>query len=269
MVSTVEDQLKPIVFISHVHNESNIAIWIKETIGSILLGGLDFFVSSDRSTIVGGDKWLDKIESALKEASIVLVLCSDYSILRPWINFEAGGAWMASKRVIPVCHGGLLPSNLPQPLASLQSYVLSNAHDFKDLTDLLAKAADLRAPDFDAQELLKSLPIAIPTSDPDRITRIPNDTKDNTPSARSEGIDIHDIRALRSNYSFDRRTGIHRHHLTDEPVCTSCLLQGVESPLTESEEGWHCNYRGCEKFYANPNFNPPGTADMDYDSFDP
>lgn len=68
----MDDQLKPIVFISHVRSESELAIWIKETIGSILLGGLSFFVSSDRSAIVGGDRWLDKIESALKESSIVL-----------------------------------------------------------------------------------------------------------------------------------------------------------------------------------------------------
>lgn len=260
--------MKPIVFISHVHSESELAIWIKETIGSILLGGLSFFVSSDRSTIVGGDKWLDKIENALKDASIVLVLCSNYSILRPWINFEAGGAWMANKRVIPICHGGMLPSNLPQPLASLQAYALPNAKDFKDLVDLLARAAGLRTPDFDPYELLKSLPTILPTSDHDSVSKIIDDTKDYPPSASSESTDIYDIRALRSNYTFDKRTGIHRHNLTDEPVCTSCLLQGIESPLTESEQGWRCNNRVCDKFYMNPNFNPPGTADMDYDIFD-
>ena len=148
--------MKPIVFISHVHSESELAIWIKESIGNILIGGLSFFVSSDRSAIVGGDKWLDKIESALKDASIVLVLCSNYSILRPWINFEAGGAWMANKRVIPICHGGMLPSNLPHPLASLQAYVLSSAKDFKDLVELLASAADLKSPEFDPHKLLNS-----------------------------------------------------------------------------------------------------------------
>ena len=268
MRKIMEDQLKPIVFISHIHSESELAIWIKETIGSILLGGLRFFVSSDRSAIVGGDKWLDKIESALKESSIVLVLCSKSSILRPWINFEAGGAWMANKRVIPICHGGLFPSNLPQPLASLQAYVLSNAEDFKDLVELLTTAAGLKVPEFNPQELLKSMPTVSPTSNQDRISKISNDTKERPSAAPSEGIDIYDIKALRSNYTFDKRTGIHRHNLTDEPVCTSCLLQGIESPLTESEAGWRCNNRGCEKFYMNPNFNPPGTADMDYDLFE-
>lgn len=265
MEPVMEDQLKPIVFISHVHSESELAIWIKETIDSILLGGLSFFVSSDRSGIVGGDRWLDKIESALKDSSIVLVLCSKNSILRPWINFEAGGAWMAAKRVIPICHGGLLQHDLPQPLASLQSYVLSNAKDFKELVDLLARAADLRAPTFDPHELLKTLPAVLPASNLGRTGKIIDDIKEKTPS---EKIDIHDSRALRSNYKFDKRTGIHRHNLTDDPVCTSCLLQGIESPLTESEEGWRCNNRGCDKFFLNPDFNPPGTDDMDYVNLD-
>lgn len=261
----MEGKLKPIVFISHVHSASELAIWIKETIGSILLGGLRFFVSSDRGTIVGGDKWLDKIESALKESSIVLVLCSKYSIFRPWINFEAGGAWMANKRVIPICYGGLFPSDLPQPLASLQAYILSNSKHFKDLVELLAGAADLKAPEFDPHKLLKSLPAISPTSNRDKAGKIIDDFKKKPPS---EEIDIHDIRALRSNYKFDKRTGIHRHDLTYEPVCTSCLLQGIESPLTESEEGWQCNNRGCDKFYRDPNFSPPGTADMDFDPFE-
>ena len=69
----------------------------------------------------------------------------------------------------------------------------------------------------------------------------------------------HDISALRSNYKFDKRTGIHKHLMTGEPFCTACLLQGIESPLTESDEGWQCNNRGCDKFYLNPNYNPPGT----------
>ena len=86
----MEVKLKPLVFISHIHSEAEGAIWIKESINELLLGGIDFFVSSDRGTIVGGDRWLEKIEGALKNATIVLVLCSKTSILRPWVNFEAG-----------------------------------------------------------------------------------------------------------------------------------------------------------------------------------
>lgn len=150
--------MKPTVFISHIHSEANIAIWLKETISKALLGGINFFVSSDRVAIVGGDRWLNKIEEALKEAPIVLVLCSEQSIYRPWINFEAGGAWIAGKRVVPICHAGMLPSDLPEPIKSLQAYSLTNPIDLKDLTKLLAELAGLDAPDIDAENIIKSIP---------------------------------------------------------------------------------------------------------------
>ena len=116
--------MKPLVFISHAHESSDLASTLKAEISRLLLDGIEFFVSSDRSSIVGGDKWLDKIDTALGNASIVLVLCDQDSVLLPWINFEAGGAWIANKRVIPLCHGNLIPEQLPQPLASLQSLQL-------------------------------------------------------------------------------------------------------------------------------------------------
>lgn len=86
--------------------------------------------------------------------------------------------------------------------------------------------------------------------------------KDTSP-VNLEKTDIHDVRSLRSNYRFEKRAGIHRHMMTDEPVCTSCLLEGAESPLTELEAGWQCHRRGCNKFYSNPDFYPPGTEGMD------
>ena len=167
---------------------------------------------------------------------------------------------MANKRVIPICHSGLSHKNLPQPLASLQAYTLSDPKDFNNLVELLAKAAELKTPNFYPIRLLKSLPkneiystnkYSEKKSDDNKIGSFRND------------IVRHDISALRSNYEFDKRTGIHKHMMTSEPVCTACLLQGIESPLTESDEGWQCNNRGCDKFYLNPNYNPPGTEDMD------
>jgi hypothetical protein len=66
--------MKPVVFISHIHSEAKVAIWLKESISELLLGGIDFFVSSDRSSIIGGDKWLLKIEDALKTSSVLLIV---------------------------------------------------------------------------------------------------------------------------------------------------------------------------------------------------
>ncbi len=150
--------MKPLVFISHTDSESEVAIWLEDQISDLLLGAIDFFVSSDHSTIIGGDNWIKKIEEALNECSVCLVLCSEQSVHRPWINFEAGGAWMAGKRVVPVCHAGMRPENLPEPLKTIYGYDLSDPKDVQDLVGLLAGEAGLQTPAFDAKELVNTLP---------------------------------------------------------------------------------------------------------------
>jgi C1A family cysteine protease len=150
--------MKPVVFISHIHPEAKVAIWLKESISDLLLGAIEFFVSSDRTSVIGGDKWFSKIEDALNKSSVLLVLCSEQSVYRPWINFEAGGAWMTGKRVVPVCHAGMSLGNLPEPLRSLQAYELSNPEHLEDLVALLAKEIGLRMPSFDAKKLSDSVP---------------------------------------------------------------------------------------------------------------
>ena len=82
---------------------------------------IDIFVSSDTASITAGSNWLDSIDTALRNASTEIVICSKVSITRPWINFEAGAGWMRSIPIIPVCHSGLHPRDLPLPLSLLQA----------------------------------------------------------------------------------------------------------------------------------------------------
>lgn len=148
---------KPLIFISHIHEHGKLSSVLTDEIAGLLLGGVDFFVSSDRVSITGGDKWLDKVETALKNAAIVMVICTKESVHRPWVNFEAGGAWMIKKRVVPLCFGGFQPSDLPQPLASRQAYDGADSGDLVDLVKLIAREAGLNAPDFAADTLVEKL----------------------------------------------------------------------------------------------------------------
>jgi hypothetical protein len=85
----------------------------------------NIFVSS--SGLQLGDEWLDKIRVALKSAKIVIALFSPEAVSRPWVNFEAGGAWFSSeKTLIPLCIGGLTPATLPKPYSNIQG---ADLHD--------------------------------------------------------------------------------------------------------------------------------------------
>src|SRR5687768_10966759 len=104
-------------FISHISEESLVASKLKAALTRDFLQMLDVFVSSDGESISAGDEWLKSIDEALQESAVMLILCSPSSIRRPWINFEAGAAWMRKIPLIPLCHAGLTPGDLPAPLS--------------------------------------------------------------------------------------------------------------------------------------------------------
>ncbi len=45
---------------------------------------------------------------------------------RPWVNFEAGAAWLADKKLIPVCYGNLSKDALPHPYSATQAVNLQS-----------------------------------------------------------------------------------------------------------------------------------------------
>lgn len=59
---------KPLLFISHITEEKELAITFKDLVESQFLGMLEVFVSSDENSIGMGQHWLDNITKALKSA---------------------------------------------------------------------------------------------------------------------------------------------------------------------------------------------------------
>lgn len=119
------------IFISHIHEDEVAASALKRLLlakfkVARLHPAPEIFVSSNQLQI--GDEWLDKIRSSLKSAKVVIALFSPQAIERPWVNFEAGGAWFGTgKTLMPLCIGGLHPANLPKPYSNIQGAILSDS----------------------------------------------------------------------------------------------------------------------------------------------
>lgn len=145
---------KSLVFISHITEEKEIAIAFRELIESSFLGMLDVFVSSDEDSIHMGQKWLDRISNGLKTCAIEIVLCSPKSILRPWINFEAGAGWVRDIPVIPLCHSGIEPAKLPTPLNLLQAAKANEVSSLKLIFPVLAQAIGAKTPNIDFSDFV-------------------------------------------------------------------------------------------------------------------
>lgn len=84
------------IFISHVHEEAEVALALKayfeEQMGQPLGRKPEIFVSSDRWQMRSGN-WLERIRKELDSAQVVVLVLSKRSVKRPWVNFEAGAAW--------------------------------------------------------------------------------------------------------------------------------------------------------------------------------
>lgn len=118
------------IFISHIH-EDEIAATALKTFLLSKCSACHFdpppkiFVSTTELQL--GDEWLERIRHALTSARLVIALISPDAISRPWVNFEAGGAWFSTtKTLIPLCIGGLVPSALPKPYSNIQG---ADLHD--------------------------------------------------------------------------------------------------------------------------------------------
>ncbi len=141
-----QDRNKPIVFLSYITEEVQLANILKSQLDDDFLGQFDIFVASDPGSVSVGSKWLDRITNALKTAELMLVLCSRESLRRPWINFEAGAGWVREIPVIPVCHTDVTPAALRAPFQLLQGVQANNTADLERLYRRLSDTLGTRMP---------------------------------------------------------------------------------------------------------------------------
>jgi hypothetical protein len=145
------------VFISHISSETELAQSLKKHLERHFLGLLEIFVSSDRETIQAGSKWLEEVDKALKSADLQIVLCSKESVGRPWVNFEAGAVWLRGIPVIPLCHSGVRPNDLPVPLGMLEGIECGQPEGLQKLYDAIARNLSVNVPEVDFPRFVAEL----------------------------------------------------------------------------------------------------------------
>lgn len=130
------------VFISHMALEEGLAQtlaqWVEK---SFPANRISVFVSS---AIHPGDNWVVDLEAALTLSKLFLVLCSKVSICSPWVLYEVGTGFGKRMKILPVCHGGLAPGKLPQPLGFFTSLSLSDPKFPEKLTQRVSAVTGVR-----------------------------------------------------------------------------------------------------------------------------
>jgi TIR domain len=130
----------PEVFISHITEEAPVADALKVYLKRCFGQAFSVFVSSDYDSIGTGVEWYRAIVDGVLGARAVIVLLSKYSEDRRWINFEAGVAVGAKRRVLPVTIRSFPPGQVPFPLAGLHIRVLADELAIESLVGAIADA---------------------------------------------------------------------------------------------------------------------------------
>jgi hypothetical protein len=118
------------------------------------------------------------------------VLASADSIERKWINFEAGAAHVRGIPILPLCHSGLTPAQLPVPLSESKGLVLSDASGFRGFYATIAHTLGSDLPDVDYAEYGRE----VATFEKDYSDR--NRVADAVRTLGSSTTVVHDPRAL-------------------------------------------------------------------------
>lgn len=114
------------IFVSHIHEEETVANALLDFIKQALGTSTAVFLSSDSWQVFAGEVWLDRIKEELGSSKDVILLLSAESVRRPWVNFEAGAAWLTGKVLIPVCFAGITKGSLPKPYSNIQALDLED-----------------------------------------------------------------------------------------------------------------------------------------------
>lgn len=140
-----------LIFLSHIHEESELAVLIKDALEQEFSGFVEVFVSSDGTSIPAGSNFLRRIEDGLVNCIGAIYLISPKSVKRNWINFELGAVWIRNAinirssgpeiPTVPFCHSGTTPATLPAPLNNLNAINANNSSELERAFRALHHAA--------------------------------------------------------------------------------------------------------------------------------
>ena len=83
----------------------------------------------------------------------MLVLCSNQSVLRPWVQFESGAAWVRRIPLIPLCHSDMEPQKLPLPFYLLEATRLDDEKGFKLLVSQIERHSGRKQSGVDVPQI--------------------------------------------------------------------------------------------------------------------
>jgi hypothetical protein len=109
----------PLLFISHASEDRPIAEVLARRLEAAS-PEVKTFVASRPGDISADSYWQDSVLEQFRNTDKCVILLTEHSIDRPWVNFEAGAAWYSQKPSILVKAGRLPRERIHRPLSDRQ-----------------------------------------------------------------------------------------------------------------------------------------------------
>jgi hypothetical protein len=135
---------KPMVFVSHVHEDADWAKPVQTWLNDNLNSALEFFNAADPWSLKPGDDWPTTVFRALRRSALMLSFMSPSSLDRRWLLFEAGAGCGRGISVIPLCIKGVSVRQLTPPISFYQALELPSPTEERKLLDRVAEAVSLK-----------------------------------------------------------------------------------------------------------------------------
>jgi len=126
------------IFLSHAQSDAEAANLFKSWLLLAFDNNVQVFASSDWHSIEMGMNWYETIDRALHDAALGIVLLSETSIKRPWVNYELGALRAGRKKTIPLCIGKVTKAALPSPFNHAQACDYARGEDRLNLLRSIA-----------------------------------------------------------------------------------------------------------------------------------
>jgi hypothetical protein len=262
------------IFISHIKEEEDLALKLKEYLDRDFLGNLTVFLSSE--DLRPGVDWFKEIIDNLQKTEMLLLMCSPRSIGRSWLHFEAGAIFIREKPVIPICYGGFEISALPPQFGRMQAIALVNPDHVRRLYEEIAiKLLTCNLPLANYEEMAGQLDALVPK--PKILFIVSHDLKIRyydkgelsrlLPHLEVKFIDYQGIDVTMASGEYKKEYAKIVYHHPHPTISDAVYLQLVERlkndkaslPLiifSDSQEG------RCTDFQAGPKYTETSVANM-------
>jgi TIR domain len=144
------------IFISHAAVDREIAAGLKQSI-SMAFPAVEVFVSSDPENLAPGDQWVQKVLTALENASLIIAIVTERGLSRKWVWFESGRAWFSGIKLFPCCLGKLRKSGLEPPFSLIQALNIDVPSDLQNLFNQISQILTKSQLQIDFDELSQEL----------------------------------------------------------------------------------------------------------------